>query len=260
MKIISWNVASLRALKTKKEKWLLKLLEENPDIICLQETKLQEHHEDTFTEYFSDYNCYWNSCISRKGLHGTAILVKKHIPIIKVVRGFGDSRFDSEGRCITLYLEKYIIVNTYVPNSGENFKRLKYRLKWGKYLRMYIRNLMKVNHVIWAGDLNVAYQDIDIHNPQLGENRVGFSVEEKKDFSEYLKFMFDSFRKLNPTKQEFTYWSYLGGDRFDTSSNVEGKGWRLDYFLLDNRINSEYESSINKFIFGSDHCPIILSI
>jgi exodeoxyribonuclease-3 len=279
MKIITWNVASIRSvmgLKTKgkknknkrmnKRKWFIKLLNFNYDIICFQETKLQQEHEEMIRNKIKkwgyNYNCYFNSCKIKKGLHGVAFFINPNININKVINGFGVDKFDDEGRIITLYLNDFILVNTYVPNSSVELNRLEFRLEWDKCILKYLINLKKYNPVIWTGDLNICINEIDLWNPKESTNLAGFTLEERQSFNTFLNHFIDIYRYKYPLKKEYSFWCY-GSSRFDKSISNEGKGWRLDYFLLDNIYIGKmknFQCTILKYIYGSDHCPVLLSI
>ena len=147
MKLISWNVNGLRAIYKKDFEKSFKEL--NPDILCIQETKMQEGQLDVD---FEGYDKYFNYA-QRKGYSGTAVFTK--IKPQKVTYGIGCSAYDQEGRVITLEFEEFYLVNCYTPNSGRELARLEYRMEWEDAFRNYLQLLDKTKPVILCGDLNV---------------------------------------------------------------------------------------------------------
>lgn len=261
MKILSWNVAGLRAM-FKKENLnnLLQEEENNYDIVCLQETKVEEKDVKLPEFIVEKYPFrYWNSSkgtTQRKGFSGTTIWSKTEPKNIT----YPD--FDEEGRIIILDFDEFTIINIYVPNS-QKFENDRYyfRQKWNSNFYELIKSLSDKNLII-CGDFNVAHLDIDINNPKQKKNRIaGFFDFERLDFAYLIENLnlIDVFRQLNPIKKKSTYWSYfLKKDR-----NNEN-GWRIDYFLISKSLfekedkNIKYEILMQ--ILGSDHCPLVLEL
>ena len=158
MKLISWNVNGLRAALGKG--FLDYVGQENPDVICLQETKLQPE-QAVFD--LDGYHRYFNSA-DKKGYSGTAILTKTEP--LSVTYDFGDDIHRHEGRVITAEYEEFYLVCCYTPNSKDQLARLDYRMVWENDIRDYLMGLDKVKSVVYCGDLNVAHQEIDIKNPK----------------------------------------------------------------------------------------------
>lgn len=249
MKIIGWNVNGLRAIMSKGE--LMSLIErENPDIVALQETKMQE---EQMIFSFDGYLSYMNSA-EKKGYSGTMVLVKKK-PLSVSYDIEGDNH-PKEGRVITLEYEDFYFVCAYVPNSKDGLLRLDYRMHWEDDLRKHLSKLDKIKPVIYTGDLNVAHNEIDLKNPDTNHMNAGFSDEERNAFSKLLGEGFiDSFRYLYPDKIKYSWWSYRMKAR---ERNV---GWRIDYFVLSSRLADKLKDSIiHDEVYGSDHCPIELRI
>lgn len=247
MKIISWNVNGLRACKQKCFDEFFN--EENADIFCVQETKMQEGQCDLQKE---GYHLFMSSA-EKKGYSGTLVYSKqKPISI-----SFGiDGKYNDEGRVITLEFEKFYLVCVYVPNSQEELKRLDYRMIFEDDMRVYLKNLSAKKGVIYCGDLNVAHEEIDIKNPKSNERNAGFSIEERTKMTELLNSGFvDSFRFLHPEKVEYSWWSY----RFQ--ARIKNVGWRLDYFIVSENLRENIVSSnIKTQVLGSDHAPVVLDI
>ena len=247
MKLISWNVNGLRACMNKGFSEFLK--EENPDIICVQETKMQKEQADFA---FEDYHEYWCSAV-KKGYSGTAIFTKTEP--ISVAYGLGIDEHDTEGRVITAEYKDFYLVNVYTPNAQRELARIDYRMEWENVFREYLNKLREKKPVIVCGDLNVAHNNIDLKNFKTNVGNAGFSYEERGKFSELLASGFiDSFRYLYPDKAEaYTWWSYM------FSARAKNTGWRIDYFLVSDGFESKIQDSvILSDVMGSDHCPVKL--
>lgn len=247
MKLISWNVNGIRAALNKGLADFLSA--ENPDILCLQETKAREEQVELPLE-FGTYKAIWNSA-EKPGYSGTAIFTKE-APLV-VSHGFGIEEHDKEGRVITLEYPDFHLVNVYTVNAQDGLRRLPYRLEWDAAFRKHLNNLAETKPVIFCGDLNVAHQEIDLARPKENRQTAGFSDEERASFSELLESGFvDTFRHLYPDKTgAYSWWSYRGGAR---ERNV---GWRIDYFgVSPGLIDSVSEATIFPHITGSDHCPV----
>ena len=251
MKFISWNVNGLRAVVGKNFSEVFENLD--ADFFCLQETKLQAGQIDL---EFLGYYSYWNYA-EKKGYSGTAIYTK-HVPL-SVTYGLGIEEHDHEGRVITLEMEDFYLVNVYTPNSqsaevkGDLPKRLPYRMEWEDAFRQYLLALDARKPVIVCGDMNVAHEEIDLRNPKTNHLNAGFTDQEREKMTTLLAAGFtDSFRHFYPTlENQYSWWSYRMGAR---AKNI---GWRIDYFLVSNRLVDRLESAtIHSNIMGSDHCPV----
>lgn len=249
MKLISWNVNGLRACMKKGFGDFFE--NQNADIFCIQETKLQpDQWETTFDGYYQ----YLNSA-DKKGYSGTAVFCKTEP--LRVSMGIGIDEHDHEGRVITLEFEKFILINVYTPNSQRELLRLPYRKEWEDAFRSYVLEKEKQKPVVICGDLNVAHEEIDLKNPKTNHNNAGFTDDEREKLTVLLKSGFlDSFRYLNPDKTDaYTWWSYMFGAR---EKNV---GWRIDYFLVSDSLKDNLKDSvIYSDILGSDHCPIGITL
>ena len=251
MKFISWNVNGLRAVVGKNFSEVFENLD--ADFFCLQETKLQAGQIDL---EFLGYYSYWNYA-EKKGYSGTAIYTK-HVPL-SVTYGLGIEEHDHEGRVITLEMEDFYLVNVYTPNSqsaevkGDLPKRLPYRMEWEDAFREYLLALDARKPVIVCGDMNVAHEEIDLKNPKTNHLNAGFTDQEREKMTTLLDAGFtDTFRHFYPTlENQYSWWSYRMGAR---AKNI---GWRIDYFLVSNRLVNRLESAtIHSDIMGSDHCPV----
>ena len=249
MKLISWNVNGLRSCLGKG--FLDYVAAENPDVVCLQETKLQP--EQAVFE-LDGYHRYFNSA-DKKGYSGTAILTKEEP--LSVTYDFGDDIHRHEGRIITAEYPDFYLVCCYTPNSQDELKRLDYRMQWEDDLRVYLKELDAIKPVVYCGDLNVAHQEIDLKNPKSNRRNPGFTDEERSKMTELLSCGFvDSFRYLYPDATGmYSWWSY----RFNSRAN--NAGWRIDYFIVSEQLKDRIASAaIRADVFGSDHCPVVLEL
>lgn len=248
-KFISWNVNGIRACMEKGFKEVFDSLD--ADIFCLQETKVQEGQIDFAPE---GYNCYWNYAV-KKGYSGTAVFSKEKP--LSVVLGVGKEELDDEGRMITLEFPDYYFITVYTPNAQDGLRRIEHRCKWEDAFREKVSELQKSKPVILCGDLNVAHEEIDLKNPKANRGNAGFSDEERGKFNELLGAgLLDTFRYFYPDKAEaYSWWSY----RF--RARERNSGWRIDYFCASKTIENRLKgAAIHSEIFGSDHCPIELTI
>ena len=249
MKLVSWNVNGIRACVGKGFKESFEQLD--ADIFAIQESKMQK---DQLILETPGYHQYWNYAI-RKGYSGTAVFTKKEP--VNVTYGLGMEEHDQEGRLITLDMGDFYFICVYVPNSQNELKRLDYRMQWEDDFRAYVCRLDKEKPVIICGDMNVAHKEIDLKNPSSNHNNPGFTDAEREKFSQLLDSGFvDSFRYKYPDLTDaYSWWSY----RF--SSRERNAGWRIDYFLVSDRIKDKInDAGIRSEVYGSDHCPVELEI
>ena len=221
------------------------------DVICLQETKMQEGQADLD---LPGYEAYFNYA-EKKGYSGTAILTR--VKPEAVSYGIGIPKHDTEGRVITLTFPDFYLVTVYTPNSQDGLKRLAYRMTWEDDFLNYLKKLEKTKPVIFCGDLNVAHQEIDLKNPKTNRKNAGFTDEERAKMTALLESGFiDTWRYFNPdTTGVYSWWSY----RFH--AREKNAGWRIDYFIVSESLKDRLVSAaIHNEIFGSDHCPVELVI
>ncbi len=246
MKMLSWNVNGIRAAIGKG--FMDFIRKQDPDILCLQETKAEASQVDT--PFPNGYEAYWNSA-EKKGYSGTLILTKARP--LAVTNGIGKKKHDKEGRVITLEFGDYHLVTVYTPNAQNELKRLDYRAnEWDVDFLKYVKRLEKLKPVIFCGDLNVAHKEIDLARPKDNRKNAGFTDEERAGFDNIVAAGFlDSFRAFNDEPGHYSWWSYRAGAR---AKNI---GWRIDYFCVSEKLR---ERLTNAFILqeveGSDHCPV----
>lgn len=249
MKLISWNVNGLRACVGKG--FMDFFNEQDADIFCLQETKLQEGQIDLS---LSGYHQYWNYA-EKKGYSGTAIFTKEEP--LSVTYGMGIEEHDHEGRVITLEFPEFYMITVYTPNSQDGLARLDYRMQWEDDFLAYIKKLEESKPVIFCGDLNVAHNDIDLKNPKSNHKNPGFTDEERGKFTVITQSgLIDTFRYFYPDLEDaYSWWSY----RFH--AREKNIGWRIDYFVVSESLKNRLEDAvIYKDVLGSDHCPVGLML
>lgn len=249
LKMISWNVNGIRACVQKGFNDFFN--EQNADIFCLQETKLQEGQ---ISLNLDGYYQYWNYA-QKKGYSGTAIFTK--IKPLSVTYGINIPEHDTEGRVITLEFDNFYMVTVYTPNSKDGLLRLDYRMLWEDAFLLYLKSLEQNKPVVFCGDLNVAHKEIDLKNPKTNHHNAGFTDEERGKLTTLLESGFtDTFRYFYPDKENiYSWWSY----RF--KAREKNAGWRIDYFCTSKALNDKLcDAKIHTQVMGSDHCPVELLI
>ena len=249
IKLISWNVNGLRACYGKGFMDAFKALD--ADFFCLQETKMQSGQ---FSLQLDGYEQYWNYA-EKKGYSGTAVFTR--LRPLSVQYGMGIAGHDHEGRLITLEMDGYYVVTVYTPNSQDELRRIDYRMQWEDDFRRYLQSLDAKKPVIVCGDMNVAHEEIDLKNPKTNRRNAGFTDEERGKMTDLLRAGFtDTFRHVHPDiTGVYSWWSY----RFH--AREKNVGWRIDYFLTSSRLDDKLVgASIHTDIFGSDHCPVELTV
>ena len=250
MRIVSWNVNGLRAVFKKGFTSAVEDIE--PDILCLQETKLQEDQRTEDMLALGPYHSYW-SYAERKGYSGVAVYTKRQPD---VQRGsFGIERFDSEGRVLELDYGDFILFNIYFPNGQKDDERLQYKLDFYRDFFSYADELKAAGRsLIITGDFNTAHNEIDLKNPGPNAKRSGFLRIERDWLDQIIENGYvDTFRHLYPETIKYSWWSY----RFNARKN--NAGWRIDYFFVTRDILEKgwiKDVFIENDIFGSDHCPL----
>jgi len=263
MKIISWNTNGLRA--TVKQGYFMPLFSfNNPDIVCLQETKCEPEQLDEKTRNLKGYNSYFSYSKNKKGYSGVAIYSKEKPE--KVEYGIGIPKFDDEGRTLVAYYPKsadgqskdFVLINCYFPNGGSREERLNYKLEFYDAFLEFINKLKKKgSNIVFCGDVNTAHEEIDLARPKENSDNTGFLPIERAWLDEVVNNGWGGvFRNLYPNVRDvYTYWD------MKTRARDRNVGWRIDYFFT----NQSFLSKIKSFktladYYGSDHCPISIDI
>lgn len=251
--ILCWNVNGLRAVL--KKGFLDFLLEEKPDIMGIQETKLQENQIPQEIMAPEGYNSAW-SFAEKKGYSGTAVFYR-HEPLNIKVTGFEHDILNREGRVIEMEYPEFTLFNIYFPNGQMSEERLQYKLKFYDDCLEYFNSLKdKGKKLIITGDFNTAHKEIDLKNPKSNEDRSGFLPIERAWIDKLISCGYvDTFRMFNNEPDQYTWWTY----RF--RAREKNVGWRIDYFFVtENFTGHIIDSYIMSNIYGSDHCPIGLRL
>ena len=252
MRIYSWNVNGLRAVA--KKNFLEWIGEENPDILCIQETKLQENQLEDNIKNIDGYYSYF-SFAHKKGYSGVATYTKEEP--ISVKHGIGIERFDSEGRILITEFKDFILLNIYFPNGQRDEERLQYKLDFYEALFNYCDELVEEGKkLVICGDYNTAHNEIDLKNPKTNEKASGFLRIERDWLDKIIERGYtDTFRNMNPDKIKYSWWSY----RF--KARERNAGWRIDYHFASNNLLDRVENTeILNEVYGSDHCPVMLEL
>ena len=263
MKIYSWNVNGIRAV-VRKELFTPFIAKEQPDILCLQETKAQQGQAEID---LPDYDEYWNSA-KKAGYSGTAIFSK--IKPLAVTNGFpediaekynliddADRDSSTEGRIITAEYDKFFLVTVYTPNAKDDLSRVPLRHKqWDPAFLAYCKALEKKKPVVFCGDLNVAHTEDDLARPKPNIGKRGFTNEEREGFQNFLDAGFvDIFRVSHKGNGFYTWWTHWANAR---ANNV---GWRIDYILVSGALKDKVTTAdIHPDVMGSDHCPVSVTL
>ncbi len=264
MKLVSWNVNGIRSIH-RKGTFTAFIDKVKPDIVCLQETKAEEHQSEVDLPQYEEY---WNSSVARKGYAGTAIFTKEKplkvllgLPedIVKHYRLAGDGYGDpnAEGRVIAAEYSHFFAVTVYTPNAKPDLSRLTLRHRhWDPAFLAYLRRLEEEKPVVFCGDLNVAHTPDDLANPKANEGEHGFTTEEREGIDNILAAGFvDTFRLFHKGSGHYTWWSHFANAR---ARNI---GWRIDYFFVSGPLaHKVISANIHPEVMGSDHCPIVLEL
>ncbi len=252
IKIWSWNVNGLRAVLNKD---FIKTIRSNtPDIIGLQETKLQEHQIPEELNELSEYHKYWSHAL-RKGYSGTALFSIEQP--LAFEEAFGVEEFDTEGRINIAEYEHFFLFNIYFPNGAMSDERLAYKLRfYDKALEVMEAKRKSGKAVFVAGDYNTAHREIDLARPKENENISGFLPIERAWLDKITASGWvDTFRQFDSSPDQYSWWSYRAGAR---PRNI---GWRIDYFFVNKEhLHLVAQAGIRQDVMGSDHCPVYVEL
>jgi len=250
MKIVSWNVNGLRAIYKKGFwEWFEKI---KADIVCLQETKIQEEQLSFDLVRLKNYSSFFNSA-SKKGYSGVGVFSKRNPLVVK--RKLGLKRFDDEGRFLELQYPEFTLINLYLPHGGRQKENLAYKLKVYQFLFKYLQKMNK-QKLILIGDFNIAHQEIDLARPKQNQRNIMFTPKEREQIDKLVELGFtDSFRKFYKEGGHYTWWPYFANAR------ERNLGWRIDYTFVSKNLSSKIKDTfILPQVKGSDHCPIGIEI
>ncbi len=251
MQLVSWNVNGIRASLKKGFREFVE--SEQPEILCLQEVKAEKEQVELEWADSLGYHQIWNSA-EKKGYSGTSIWSK--VKPKKEALGFGIEEHDNEGRVITASFDDFHLVNVYTPNSKRGLLRLDYRMEWDEAFLEHVKKLNRRKPVIFCGDLNCAHKEIDLANPKTNRKNAGFTEQERAGLDRMIDAGFlDSFREFDESPEQYSWWTVR------TNARERNIGWRLDYFWVAKKFwDCVGSARIRQDVFGSDHCPVELTL
>ena len=251
-RIVSYNVNGIRAAVSKG--FIEWLSNDNPDIICIQETKAEQSQLDTSEIEKLGYTIYWHAA-QKKGYSGVAVFTKKKPK--NIITGIGIEQFDSEGRFLLLEFEKFSIVNSYFPSGTTGDIRQAVKENYLEEVLRFCNNYKsRQNKLIVSGDYNICHKQIDINHPERQEGVSGFLPQEREWVDRFLASGFiDSFRVYNQQSEQYSWWSYRAGAR---PRNI---GWRIDYHMVSSALKPNLKNAaILQSVVHSDHCPVVVEL
>lgn len=251
-RLLSWNVNGIRAIQ--KKGFLDWLKKENPDILCLQETKAHPDQLDEVLKNVDGYSAYFSSA-EKKGYSGVVTYTK--LKPLSIQQGIGINKFDSEGRFIITEFDDFTLFNIYFPNGKASGERLQYKMEFYETFLKHCKKLLKEGKkIVICGDVNTAHKEIDLARPKENSQTSGFLPQEREWIDKFLAAGFiDTFRMFNQGPDQYTWWDMV------TRARDRNVGWRIDYFYISENLKDKIISgSIHQDVMGSDHCPISIEI
>ena len=251
LKIISWNVNGIRAVE--KKDFVGWLSSSGADVVCIQETKANPDQLSEALRNPDGYRSFWASAV-KPGYSGTALYTKKE-PDNVVFMGIDE--FDREGRTIAAFFGTTVVISAYFPNSQDAGARLGYKLDYCAAVFALCNKLVEKGfNIVLCGDYNIAHKPIDLANPKSNEKNAGYLPEERAWMDMFTSNGYaDTFRHFCTEPDQYTWWSY----RF--RAREKNIGWRIDYQCVNDAFLPQVESSsILSTVFGSDHCPVSLTL
>lgn len=248
MRLLSWNVNGYRAVL--KKGFADFLAASGADVLGLQEVKACEAQLTEKDRAVAGYASAWN-CAERRGYSGVAAFYREEP--LSVTNGFGEPRFDAEGRVIALEYPEFHLLNVYFPNGGQGPERLKYKLGFYEAFLAHIERLRKGGKaVVFCGDVNTAHREIDLARPKENEENSGFMPIERAWLDKITALGWvDTFRAFHSEPGRYTWWDYK------TRARERNVGWRLDYFFINReKTGLVKDAFILPEVLGSDHCPV----
>jgi exodeoxyribonuclease-3 len=266
MKIVTWNINGYRSVvgqnprkvgnQTFNDNLLFEYIQqENPDIICLQETKSEPEQIKPHLRAPEGYEAYYNWSKARKGYSGVVTFSKIPANISKDT--IGREEFDIEGRIIQTDFDKFVLLNIYFPNGGRGVERVDYKLQFYDAIMDYTNKLREQGKkLIMCGDYNTAHFAIDLARPKENETISGFLPEERVKLDQLVELDWvDAFRQFNKEPENYTWWDQK------TRARDRNIGWRIDYHFFTKDLTDNVKNCYHKNqVMGSDHCPVVIEL
>lgn len=238
-----------------KKGFLEWMKQEDPDILCLQETKAEPGQLSKELLHIEGYTSHFSSSTVKKGYSGVVTYTK--VPPLEVEHGFGIPRFDDEGRTVLTRYKDFTLLNIYYPNGAAREERLHYKMAFYDAFLDFVEGLRKKGeNLIICGDVNTAHKEIDIARPKENEDVSGFLPMEREWLDTFLAHGYvDTFRMFNDQGDNYTWWHLV------TRARERNVGWRIDYFFVNEAFKHRVKNAfILSDVMGSDHCPIGIEI
>lgn len=253
MRITTWNVNSLRKRQEHLDRWLR--LRKLPEVVCLQETKVQNEQFPTDIFTALGYEVVYHG---QKTYNG--VCIASRFPLHDVVMGGGSEVLDREARIISATIEDIRIINVYVPNgSVPQSDKYIFKFEFLKALLAFIKQeQMKYEKVILVGDINIAHQELDVWNSELFDGHIMYTQAERNWLSSFLQSGFvDVYRNLHPDERGYSWYDYI------TQAFQYGRGWRIDYIFASPQLMSAIHDCVidqepRSWDTPSDHCPVVV--
>lgn len=251
MKLECWNVNGLRA--AQKKGFIDFVWKEEPDILCVQEAKAEKDQLSKELKHLAGYRFYITAPKDEKdkGWSGVALYSKPKPRRIEY--GFGEERFDNEGRTIVAHYQDFVLLNIYFPNGKASEERLRYKLDFYQAFLDFVKELIhQGNQVVVCGDVNTAHKEIDLARPRENSRISGFLPEERAWLDRFIDAgLIDTYREFDPSPQRYSWWD------IKTRARERNVGWRIDYFYISEGLRPRLRDAfILSEVQGSDHCPI----
>ncbi len=251
MRIITLNANGIRAAERKG--FFSWLEQQNADIVCIQETKAQEHQLSASVFCPQGYHCYYHDAI-KKGYSGVAIYCRKKPD--QVIKGIGWEDVDAEGRFIEAQFGKLSVISLYLPSGSSSEERQAIKFKFlDRFMPWLEQASNNGRDYIICGDWNIAHKEIDLKNWKANQKNSGFLPEERAWLDQLFadNKWFDAFRLVNSEAEQYTWWSNRG------QAWAKNVGWRIDYQIisasLKDKVRAAYIYKDQRF---SDHAPLIM--
>jgi exodeoxyribonuclease-3 len=254
VKLATWNVNSIRAREARLIAWLAA---ERPDVLCLQETKVEDAGFPFDAIRAAGYDAV---TFGQKSYNGVAILSRT--PITDVARGLGDDVADDEARVIAATIDGIRVIDVYVPNGQDlTSDKYTYKLAWFRRLRRLLdRTAAPTTPLVLCGDMNVTADDRDVWSPAQWAGQIHCSAAERAALAEVVAFgLIDVFRTYNPDGGVYSWWDYRGVSFF------KNQGLRIDHILVtrpiaDRAMACTIDRNQRKGQDASDHAPVIVTL